>query len=180
METAERTAPTDETLIVAGADGVIAKITEVHEDKALKTDTIRISIFLNLFDVHVNRSPIAGKATFLGYRSGKRLFTFQEKSSEVNQHNAILVEGEKTRCLIHQIVGPVCRRIGCGPLQGAAGKRNHVAAGQHQGKREYQSVPGRSPTGKIGVHESQPIANEGRALYPVRVPMFQSPHACVP
>lgn len=107
----ERVSPNDNSLIVAGADGTIAKITEVYEDKYMNTNTVRISIFLSLFDVHVNRAPISGKSRFLGYFPGKHLFTFQEKSSDVNQHNAILLEGEKTRCLIYQIVGPVCRRV---------------------------------------------------------------------
>lgn len=107
----EMTTPDAPDIIVAAASGRLAKIAEVYEKEYLKEDTIRISIFLSLFDVHVNRFPISGQSAFLGYFPGKRLFTFQEKSSDVNQHNAILVEGEGTRCLIRQIVGPVCRRV---------------------------------------------------------------------
>jgi len=106
-----RTPPGDADAVVAGADGTVAAITNVYEGGYLKTDCVRISIFLSLFDVHVNRAPISGKSTFLGYFPGKRLFTFQEKSSEVNQHNKLLIEGEHTRCLVNQIVGPVCRRV---------------------------------------------------------------------
>ena len=47
----------------------------------------------------------------MGYYPGKRFFTFQEKSSEYNQHNSIVITGKKTRCLINQIVGPVTRRV---------------------------------------------------------------------
>jgi phosphatidylserine decarboxylase len=107
----QRTPPSDPLSIVAGADGRIAQVVEMPETKYLKTDTIRISIFLSLIDVHVNRAPLSGRARFLGYFPGKRLFTFQEKSSEVNQHNAILIEGAGTRCLVKQIVGPVARRV---------------------------------------------------------------------
>lgn len=107
----ERVIPGNPVTIVAGADGKVAQITQVREDQFLKEETIRISIFLSLFNVHVNRAPIAGKSTFLGYYPGRRFFTFQEKSSWENQHNAILVDGERTRCLIRQIVGPVCRRV---------------------------------------------------------------------
>ncbi|MDO9508624.1 MAG: phosphatidylserine decarboxylase, partial [Thermovirgaceae bacterium] len=103
--------PTEPGVIVAAASGTLAKIAEVHEKEYLKGDTIRISIFLSLFDIHVNRFPIGGRSTFLGYFPGKRLFTFDEKSSDMNQHNAILVRGEGTVCLIRQIVGPVCRRV---------------------------------------------------------------------
>ncbi len=107
----ERIPPGDGDAIVAGADGTVAAITEVVEGRYLNTPCVRISIFLSLFDVHVNRAPISGKSCFLGYFPGKHLFTFQEKSSDVNQHNKILIVGKRTRCLVCQIVGPVCRRV---------------------------------------------------------------------
>lgn len=107
----ERVSPEDPSLIVAGADGVVARIVEMEETEFLNVETIRVSIFLSLFNVHVNRAVLGGEARFLGYFPGKRLFTFQEKSSEYNQHNAILFEGQGTKCLMRQIVGPVCRRV---------------------------------------------------------------------
>lgn len=107
----ERVVSADPDAVVAAADGVVAQIRNVREDKYLNADCVRVSIFLSLFDVHVNRAPIAGQSTYLGYFPGKRLFTFQEKASEVNQHNAILIEGDRTRCLVYQIVGPVARRV---------------------------------------------------------------------
>jgi len=107
----ERTPPGDKTAIVAGADGRVSSVMHLREDAFLKTDCVRISIFLSLFDVHVNRAPLAGQSAFLGYFPGKHLFTFQEKSSDVNQHNKILITGAGTRCLVCQIVGPVCRRV---------------------------------------------------------------------
>lgn len=119
----QRISPSDPSVIVAGADGTVMSVKEIREDEYLKTDAVRISIFLSLFDVHVNRAPIEGKIAFLGYFPGKRYFTFQEKSSEFNQHNSILIEGlpasggaigdqgPQTRCLVNQIVGPVARRV---------------------------------------------------------------------
>jgi len=107
----ERTPPADADVVVAAADGVVAAVVELDETRYLQTRCVRLSIFLSLFDVHVNRAPMAGEATFLGYFPGRRLFTFQEKSSDVNQHNKILIVGERTRCLVCQIVGPVCRRV---------------------------------------------------------------------
>jgi phosphatidylserine decarboxylase len=123
-----RSAPADPSLVVAGADGHVARITllsreEVRRKTAaaglteeqvgclLQTDAVRISIFLSLFDVHVNRAPIAGESRFLGYFPGKHVFTFLEKSSDHNQHNSILIRNDKTCCLFNQIVGPVCRRV---------------------------------------------------------------------
>ena len=124
----ERIPPTDTNMILAGADGTIAKICTMSKEEFtsaaqfcglnaeqtesfLKPKVVRISIFLSLFDVHVNRTPISGNASFLGYFPGKHLFTFDEKSSDVNQHNAILVTNKTTSCMITQIVGPICRRV---------------------------------------------------------------------
>ena len=106
-----RVPPVDPKVVLSGADGVIAQIKEVREDTHLKTDAIRISIFLNLFNVHVNRAPIRGKVRFLNYFPGQHVFTFLDESSDVNQHSEILIEGPDTRCLVAQIVGPVCRRV---------------------------------------------------------------------
>ena len=123
-----RTAPDTHGAIVAAADGHIARLKTLDQaafrqavarsglsesDMQLfgEGDVLRISTFLSLFDVHVNRAPISGTARFLGYFPGKRLFTFDEKSSDQNQHNAILIQGEQLPCLVTQIVGPVCRRV---------------------------------------------------------------------
>ena len=107
----ERVPPADPAVIVAGADGKIMAVKEMPESSFLKTDTVRISIFLSLFDVHINRAPMGGKITFLQYYPGKRYFTFLEKSSDYNQHSSILIENKQTRCLVNQIVGPVARRV---------------------------------------------------------------------
>lgn len=107
----DRQTPSDINAVIAPADGKIARIVNMHEGEYIKDETVRISIFLSLFDVHVNRAPISGMSKFLGYFPGKRFFTFEEKSSQYNQHNAILMTGDRTKCLIKQIVGPVCRRV---------------------------------------------------------------------
>lgn len=103
--------PAQPDAIVAGADGTVMSVIDVHEPLCLKTNAVRISIFLSLFDVHVNRAPIAGRIAFLNYYPGTRYFTFQEKSSDSNQHNSILIRGPDTACLVNQIVGPVARRV---------------------------------------------------------------------
>lgn len=122
----ERTAPTDPDVVVSGADGVIAKVVTLGPTDFLRCakfsgmqdsgrfgsgEVVRISIFLSLFDVHVNRTPIGGTSRFLGYFPGKHIFTFKEKSSDYNQHNSVLIENERTVCLVNQIVGPVARRV---------------------------------------------------------------------
>jgi len=62
-------------------------------------------------DVHVNRAPISGKVEHAQYYPGARYFTFEEKSSELNQHSSIVIRGDKTSCVVKQIVGPVARRV---------------------------------------------------------------------
>jgi phosphatidylserine decarboxylase len=124
-----RECPGDGRTVVAPADGTIASITPLSNEEFGRTaafcglsgadlarftkggSVLRISTFLSLFDVHVNRAPISGSSRFLGYFKGKHLFTFEQKSSDVNQHNSILMTNQKTCCLINQIVGPVCRRV---------------------------------------------------------------------
>ncbi len=123
-----RLPPSDPDAVLAAADGVVAAITPLTYEQfssirmlaGLKPEdtarfdgkaVLRISIFLSLMDVHVNRVPISGRSRFLGYFPGRHLFTFDEKSSDVNQHNSILIENARTCCLINQIVGPVCRRV---------------------------------------------------------------------
>ncbi len=107
----ERIPPDDSDSIVAGADGVIRSIETITENKYLEADTVRVSIFLNPFDVHVNRAPIAGMVNGLAYTPGRHLLTISNASSEFNEHSSILISGEKTRCLVRQIVGPVVRRV---------------------------------------------------------------------
>ena len=132
----ERTPPDDKAAVVAGADGRVMSVTSMKESAFLKTDCVRISIFLSLFDVHVNRAPIAGQSAFLGYFPGRHFFTFQEKSSEVNRHNTILIIGTQTRCLVNQIVGPVCRRVVYWPPHD---KAVSVAMGERIGMMKFGS-----------------------------------------
>ena len=107
----ERVAPADPSALVAGADGLVRAVEEVRENKHLKADTVRISVFLSPFDVHVNRSPMAGQVKFLDYTPGKHILTIQNAASEYNEHSNILIEGSSSRCLVKQIVGPIVRRV---------------------------------------------------------------------
>ena len=90
---------------------MIRAVETVQEDRLMKCECVRISIFLSPLDVHVNRAPLAGKVTQLGYTPGKHLLTIQNAASEYNEHSTILIEGERTRCLVKQIVGPIVRRV---------------------------------------------------------------------
>ena len=96
---------------VSAADGVVRSVEFIEEERFLKTNTVRISIFLSPLNVHVNRVPLNGTVREACYTPGRHLFTLDARSSEVNEHSSILIEGQKTRCLARQIVGPVVRRV---------------------------------------------------------------------
>ena len=83
----------------------------IEETRFLKCPAVRISVFLDPFNVHVNRVPMAGVVKEAGYAPGRHLFTMDARSSEYNEHSSILIEGARTRCLARQIVGPVVRRV---------------------------------------------------------------------
>ena len=101
----ERAAPSGD-IAVSPADG---KVVAVKQDKPGQT---RISIFLNVFDVHVNRSPIAGKITNIAYQKGKFLVASREDASTLNEMNSVTVEDAKgTQVVFKQIAGLIARRI---------------------------------------------------------------------
>ena len=96
---------------VSAADGVVRSVEFIDEKRFLKTNTVRISVFLSPLNVHVNRVPMDGTIREACYTPGRHLFTLDARSSEYNEHSSILIEGRQTRCLARQIVGPVVRRV---------------------------------------------------------------------
>jgi len=107
----ERVSPKDDTAVYAGADGWVRSVEHIAEARYLKRDTVRISTYLTPWDVHVNRVPLAGKVIGLNYTPGKHILTRNPKSSEVNEHSTILIEGDGMVCMVRQIVGPLVRRV---------------------------------------------------------------------
>jgi phosphatidylserine decarboxylase len=92
---------------VSPADG---KVVAVVPDSA---GANRISIFLNIFDVHVNRTPIGGKITCVKYKTGQFLVASKEDASHLNEQNVITVEGGGAKIVFKQIAGLIARRIIC-------------------------------------------------------------------
>lgn len=105
-----RSPPADDGVVVSGADGVVSLITEL-EHPLLPGRLTRISVFLSVFDVHVNRAPAAGTVRHLAYVPGRKIWAFMDQASEVNEHSTILIENPRFTCLVKQIVGPVARRV---------------------------------------------------------------------
>jgi phosphatidylserine decarboxylase len=137
-----RTTPKGEALIVAPADGMVTMIAEVLPPAELGGENglgleprIRVSIFMSVFDVHINRAPIAGKITRVVYIAGKFLNADLDKASEENERQHILVEGaEGVRIGFTQIAGLVARRIVPWVKPG-----DFVAAGQRVGLIRFGS-----------------------------------------
>lgn len=106
-----RQPPTDSTLVVAPADGLVTRVKPV-DDSAADSATV-VSIFLSPLDVHINRAPITGKITDVSYTRGKFLMATNENASLVNEQNALTIEGEKITVVCKQIAGILARRIVC-------------------------------------------------------------------
>jgi phosphatidylserine decarboxylase len=100
----DRAIPTG-SVAVSPADG---KVVVVQSDAPAKT---RISIFLNIFDVHVNRTPISGKITAVKYSKGLFRVASREDASTVNEMNTVTVQGDGTTVIFKQIAGLIARRI---------------------------------------------------------------------
>ncbi len=130
----ERTPACGDDEFVSAADGVVRSVEYMEEKRFLKCPAVRISVFLSPFNVHVNRHALGGVIREAGYTAGRHLLTLDPRSSEVNEHSSILVEGEKTRCLERQIVGPVVRRVVYWQEAGA-----RVEKGQRLGMMKFGS-----------------------------------------
>ena len=102
----QRSIPADPQAIVSPADGKVVRLERVG-------NVTRMSIFLSLFDVHVNRSPIAGRIEAIDYRPGKFMVAFNDKASTDNERNIIMVNDGRITIVFTQIAGIVARRIVC-------------------------------------------------------------------
>jgi phosphatidylserine decarboxylase len=106
-----RAGPRGERYVLAAAEGKVVHVTEVDEPMFLKERAVRISTFLSVFDVHVNRYPVDGTVELVHYHPGKFLHAAKEKASLDNEQSSIGVRGPRGRVLVRQIAGSVARRI---------------------------------------------------------------------
>ncbi len=115
----KRKVPQDDGQLVSPADGKVVDISRVEEDRFLNKPAIKVSIFLDVFNVHVNRVPTAGKIVDISYNKGKFLNAGVPKASLENEQNALIIEttsGKKIVCI--QIAGLIARRIVCWTQKG--------------------------------------------------------------
>jgi phosphatidylserine decarboxylase len=104
----QRNVPQGAGLIVSPADGLVTETVRIETPRGPRQ---RVSIFLNVFDVHVNRSPIAGEVMSVRYQKGKFLNAMNEDSAESNEQNIVTVQGEGMEIVFKQIAGLIARRI---------------------------------------------------------------------
>ncbi len=113
----ERDIPTQVGLVVSPADGKVVEIQE-DTDPLLSDPMVRISVFLNVFNVHVNRVPVPGRILAIRYNKGKFLNAANHKASLDNEQNAVLIESGSHNILVKQIAGLIARRIVCWVKEG--------------------------------------------------------------
>ena len=115
----ERVTPVDVNRIISPADGKVIDIRTVREDNFIKGDVSRISIFMSVFDVHVNRAPIEGTIAYVDYKKGDFRAAYSEEASLANEQMSIGfrkkpengASGDDSRVMIKLIAGYVARRI---------------------------------------------------------------------
>jgi phosphatidylserine decarboxylase len=165
----ERVVPVGPGLIVSPGDGLV---TEAVRFETTDGPRQRISIFLSVFDVHVNRSPIAGTITVARYQKGKYLNAMNPASASENEQNIVTVRGEGFEVTFKQIAGLLARRIVFVPVVGST-----IARGERVGlikfgsrvdvilpaEAELRVRPGVRVKGGASVLAAMPVAGGARA-----------------
>ena len=132
-----RVTPVGDGLVISPADGLISQITTAVPPPELdlgNTARPRVSIFMSVLDVHVNRSPVSGKIEKIAYKHGKFLNADLDKASEDNERNGFVIATSKGKIGVVQIAGLIARRIVCFVREG-----ENVAAGERIGLIRFGS-----------------------------------------
>lgn len=122
----------EENLVVSAADGRVTRIEKLNPEKADSPNVV--SVFLSIFDVHVNRAPVAGEITEVVYSKGKFVIATREDASRINEQNALTIKNERMTIVCKQIAGVVARRIVCWKRAG-----DRVALGERFGLIRFGS-----------------------------------------
>jgi len=130
----ERETPAGDNLIIAPADGTVINIAEVEENEYFKDKVQRVSIFMSVFNVHVNRIPWAGEVEYLDYAKGRFKAAFADDAPEVNERTVIGIKSDKGKLMFKQIAGLIARRIVYHVKQG-----DKVQSGERFGLIKYGS-----------------------------------------
>jgi phosphatidylserine decarboxylase len=133
----ERSAVCEPEEILSPADGVVMSVEEVDEYRFIKGPAVKISIFLSVLNVHVNRAPVEAQVEYIDYQSGKFLPAFKSHASEINERNYLGVKTLTHRpqyILLVQITGFIARRIVCWSKPG-----DHLDQGERFGLIKFGS-----------------------------------------
>lgn len=115
-----RKIPSGRNLIVSPADGKVVRIVQTEKGEQC------ISIFLSIFNVHVNRAPVSGTLKQLEYKRGRFKAAFDDEASRVNEQNILTLEGEHIQVVFKQIAGLIARRVVCWKKPGDAIERGEL------------------------------------------------------
>ncbi len=132
----KRRIPEGTNLIVSPADGKVVKISRMDDGGQT------VSIFLNIFNVHVNRSPISGRLEQLEYKRGKFKAAFDDEASRVNEQNILTITGQDIRITVRQIAGLIARRVVCWKKPGHSLDRGELFGLIRFGSRVDIVLPG--------------------------------------
>lgn len=133
----KRVTPVGEGLVISPADGVVSLLGHALPPAELELGTeplMRVSIFMNVFNCHVNRAPVGGSISRVAYRAGKFLNAELDKASDDNERNGLVIEMGDTRIGVVQIAGLVARRIVCFVREGES-----ISAGERFGLIRFGS-----------------------------------------
>lgn len=103
--------PSDPHVLVSPADGTVMEVAEVYEDTFLHQQCKKVTIFLSVFNVHVNRAPMAGQITFRQYTEGRFLPAYKDSVGYENERHTISIKNDRMEVLVTQIAGLLARRI---------------------------------------------------------------------
>ncbi len=150
----KRKIPTLKNVILSPADGRVIHVGECEEERFLKQRALKVSIFMSLFDVHINRAPISGEILQRSYHPGRFSIASHEKSSLLNEQNAFVMEAEdRFKLLLVQIAGFVARRIVCYPKPGDRLRRGEIFGLIRFGSRVDLYLPTEvQPIVRLGQH----------------------------
>lgn len=109
----DRTIPEDKGVFVSPADGKVILINDIYEKDYLRAESKKISIFMSIFNVHVNRAPCEGNVGLVKHSPGKFLVAHKDAASIENENTVMVLEGKDGKILVRQVAGLVARRIVC-------------------------------------------------------------------
>ena len=109
----DRIIPVDKGVFVSPADGKVIMIKDVYEKDYLKAESKEISIFMSIFNVHVNRAPCEGNVSLIKHSPGKFLVAHKDAASIENENTVMVLEGKDGKILVRQVAGLIARRIVC-------------------------------------------------------------------